>query len=254
MFQFRSISNTRRFGTDVGWRARFATGRCGYALIVLVVMTVRAVAQSASPTDSTEVRRFDAMKLAVSSAGYTEPGIVAHGDSAFDSFFVLLATRRNKGILVLATERKNRFPVHPVELESAATPSELGIRGIRISWFDGFPNMLDVCVTHEPFMLETSSRFDTHHLVRIRGSALEVACEFPGDAISSTSKGMRSVTRARAVTIRRQEDANPPVFTVTTVSEELEREGSATARPRVLSHNERTRTFEVPPAGPCSER
>ena len=214
---------------------------------------VPARGQGTSASDAREAARFDAIVRAATQAGYAQPLVVGHGDHATDALFALLATHEGTGVLVVLAEPTGRTHARPVELEHGETPAQLGIRGIDFTVFLGASDLFDVVVTHTPFMLETSRRFETHHVLRRRGTRLESVCEFPGTDVSSSSKGIGSITGARRVAVERVSRGATLGFTVTTVEETTE-QSPGQAAPVITAHSESTRRFDLPATGVCRER
>lgn len=124
-----------------------------------------------------------------------------------------------------------------MELEHDETPAAFGVRGVEFRAFLGSADLYDVVVSHAPFMLETSSRFDTHHVLRRRGTALEAACEFPGGSTSSSSKGIGSMSGTRRVAVERMPEGQ-----------------TGQQAPRTTSHAETSTTFALASAGMCITR
>jgi len=224
-----------------------------YALASGMIVAAPAHGQGISAGDQREAARFEAIVRAATRAGYAQPIVVGHGDSATDALFALLATRNGSGVLIVLSEPAGSTPAQPVEIEHDQTPAQLGVRGIRFTVFLGDSDLYDVVVNHEPFMLETSHRFETHHVVRRRGTRLESACEFPGDDASSTSKGMGSVSSARRVTVERVSGGVTFAFLVRTTEETTE-QSSHQAAPASTTHRESSRQYDLPATGACHER
>jgi hypothetical protein len=224
-----------------------------YVLASGMIVAAPARGQGISAGDQREAARFDVIVRAATQAGYAQPIVVGHGDSTTDALFALLATRNGSGVLIAVSEPTGSAPAQPIELERDRTPAQLGIRGIQFTVFLGDSDLYDLVVNHEPFMLETSRRFETHHVLRRRGTRLESACEFPGSDASSSSKGMGSVSGSRRVTVERVSGGVTLRFLVRTVDETTER-SSRQAAPVSTSHSESTKEYELPATGPCHER
>ena len=220
-----------------------------YTLASGMIVAAPATAQGISGSDPGETARFDAVVRAAARAGYSQPIVVGHGDSATDALFALLATRSGNGVLIALSEPRGTAPAQPVELERDRTPAQLGVRGIQFTVFLGDSDLYDIVVSHEPFMLETSRRFDTHHVLRRRGASLESVCEFPGNDVSSSSKGMGSVTSSRRVSVERVAGGAMLSFRVKTIDETTER--SRQDPPVTTAHSESSRQFEFPATGAC---
>jgi hypothetical protein len=222
------------------------------ALASGLIIAAPARGQGLSASDQREAARFDAIVRAATRAGYAQPIVVGHGDSATDVLFALLATRSGSGVLIALSEPNGSAPAEPVELERDRTPAQLGIRGIQFTVFLGASDLYDLVVTHEPFMLETSHHFETHHVLRRRGTRLESACEFPGNDGSSTSKGMGSVTGARRVTVERVSGGVALRFLVRTIDETTE-QSSGQAAPVTTLHRESTKQYDLAASGTCQQ-
>ncbi len=124
--------------------------------------------------------------------------------------------------------------------------------GIEFGAFLQRSDYLDVVVNHEPFMLETSRRFESHHVLRHHGASLEPACQFDGNATSSSSKGIGSMTSTRRVTAAPVGTGTPFRFDVATIDETTESSGPRAA-PAVTSHTQAVAHYEVPATGTCPE-
>jgi hypothetical protein len=230
---------------------RMRLAACVAALGTAFALPARG--QGLSPTDEREAARFAAMVRAAEQAGYAQPVVVGHGDGAADALFVLLATREGHGVLIAQSEPAGGGRAQPVELERAPEPADLGVRGLRFAAFLGTPGLVDVVVGHEPFTLESSRRFETHHVLRRRGARLEAACEFPGDATSSASKGIGSITSTRRVTVARIAGGPAPGFRVTTTDETAE-QANHQATPVSTARRVSSTSYDLPAAGVCVER
>ncbi len=205
-------------------------------------------AQGISPDGAREKARFDAVTQAVENAGYTYPNVVAVSPGA-DGLFVLLATRQEAGVLIVATE-PNRATGAPLEIERDKTPADIGVRGIQFELFAGMPGLIDVVVRHEPFRLEQSYTFDLHHVLRVperTGAVLTSACDFNGSSKSSVAKGPRSVTSSRIVTVETAPGATL-LFDVKTVEETNE---LAATDPATRIRSQQTTRYELPSSGVC---
>ena len=222
------------------------------ALASGMIVATPARGQGISASDQREAARFDAVVRAATKAGYAHPIVVGHGDSATDALFALLATRNGSGVLIALLEPTGATPAQPIELEHDQTPAQLGIRGIQFTVFLGDSGLYDLVVNREPFMLETSRRFETHHVLRRRGTRLESACEFPGNDGSSSSKGMGSLTSARRVSVERVSGGETFRFVVKTIDETTERSSQQTA-PVSTSHQESSKQYDLPATGLCHE-
>ena len=223
-----------------------------YALASGMIVAAPAAGQGISGSDPGETARFDAVVRAASRAGYAQPIVVGHGDSATGALFALLATRNGSGVLIALSEPAGTAPAQAAELERDRTPAQLGVRGIQFTVFLGDSDLYDVVVSHEPFMLETSRRFETHHVLRRRGARLESVCEFPGSAGSSSSKGMGSVTSSRRVSVERVAGGATLRFRVKTIDETTER--SRQDPPVTTAHSESSKQYELTATGACHER
>ena len=216
-----------------------------------VAGAVAARGQGLTPTDAKEASRFQAVVRASAQAGYLQPLVVAHGEGATDSLFVLLATREGKGVLIALLEPAGSASVRPAELERDQTPAQLGIRGITFTRFLSASDVYDLVVGHDPFMLEMSRHFETHHVLRRQGTNLDLACEFPGSSTSSASKGIGSIGQTNRVTVERVPGGTPFRFFVKTVEERTEQSGNQAA---TSSRSETTKEYELPSSGACTSR
>ena len=207
--------------------------------------------QGVTPLDSAEAHRFTFVLRAAEKAGYKQGSVVAHGARSYDRFFAILATHAKEGVLALMSEQNGKT-AGPVVLERAENPVQIGVRGVQFGSFLDLGDFTDVTVSHEPYMLETSHRFDTHHLVRLRGEGMAAVCEFAGNSVSSSSKGMRSMSNSRQVSFQRVRKSKAVVFTVRTIDETTE------TRPdrkdsTITSHTETVKKYELSASGACKE-
>jgi hypothetical protein len=232
---------------------------CAHASMLLVLIRTVAGAQGMSPLNDAEKTRFERVTHAVEKAGYKAPMIVGHGQGTTGSLFVLLATRGDSGVLVVTADPGPMAVAKPIVLERDRDPAQLGVRGVRFDSFLGATGLFDVEVQHEPFQLESSRRFSTHHIVRGGKAGLVNACEFGGDMSSSASKGIGSITSTRRVTIAKAKDARPLTFDVMIftfdvkfIDETIERRNRETV-PTVTAHNESRTRYELPESGSCRE-
>ena len=209
-------------------------------------------AQGISAVDSVEAARFATVLRETARAGYANPVVVARGANELNALFAVLATRAHKGVLLVLLSAGGGA-ASLAEVESGNTPADIGVRGVSFSPFLGVPDLLDAIVTHEPFMLESSRRFDTHHLLRCSGKMLTACCEFEGAAHSSSSKGMRSSGSTRSVTFEKLPSEKNLLVRVHTVDEETE-QADRSAVPKTVSRNETVKDYEMPASGPCRAR
>jgi hypothetical protein len=223
------------------------------ALAGAMMLAAPARGQGLSAGDARESARFDAVVRAATQAGYANPLVVGHGDSASDALFALLATRSGGGVLIALLEPTATTHAQPVEVERAQTPAGIGVRGIRFTVFLGDSSLTDLVVSHEPFMLETSRRFETHHLLRRSGTLLASVCDFPGSDGSSSSKGMGSITSSRHVTVERTSGGDRSRFLVRTVDETTE-QAPHQAAVVTTARRESTREYYLPSTGACVAR
>ena len=234
--------------------------RRGTATLAALVACVAAppsgpwlAAQTLTPVDAKEAARFDRVARASAQAGYSAPLVVGHGTGTADALFVVLATRDGKGVLVGVAEAGAAARLRSVELEHGDTAAQLAVRGAHISGFLEASGLYDLVVTHEPFTVEAGTRFDTHYVLRRQNGSLEVACEFPGDASSTSSEGTPLAGRTRHVTIERVPRAATLTFAVHTfeaLSSLAPRQPQAAGAPV----SETIRRYELPATETCRER
>jgi hypothetical protein len=213
-------------------------------------MTARA--QAVTPIDDSEKTRFDAVARALETGGYTAVVPVGHGEGATDRLFAFTAVRGGKGALLVALEPSGSTPLSVVEVESDATPADLGVRGIRFGLFLGEPSLYDVVVAHMPFRLEVTYTFERHHVLRQRGTTLAPACDYGGDTMSSYSKGIRSVVSRRTVTVEREAGGGRLRFDVKAVDETSESQNAGTPGPASTTERAASATrYELSDSGVC---
>lgn len=217
--------------------------------IALLATRVALHGQGLSPNDAREGARFARVASAVSNAGFRNPVVVGHGTGQGDALFTLLATRRDTGVLVAVLD-PGSATARPVLLEHAHTPADLGVRGVQFTRFLGTRDLYDVEINHQPFTLETSHTFSTHHILRLQGDALVLVCDLDGGSSSSYSKGIGSNTTTRDVTIARLPGA-AVVFSVRVTAKTVQRRGGEVATATDSSEN--VKWYEIPPVGTCRE-
>lgn len=185
----------------------------------------------------------------IRNSGYTRGVVISHGAGAADALFALSAVARDEsGVLLVTLE-----PVpasHPVVVERARTPADLGVRGVRFAPFLGTRDLIDVEVTHQPFLLETSRTYTMHHLIRRQGDTVSLVCDLEGGSVSSFSKGIGSNATTREVTITRV-PGSVLIFSVRVVAKIVQQRNRATA-PTVDSTTS-VQWYELPIVGPCRE-
>jgi hypothetical protein len=221
-------------------------------IVAFLVFGTLASAQMLSPIDKKEADRFQAVVRATGQAGFTSPVVVGHGVGTTDAFFALLAGEQGKGALVIVREPTAGKAVRPVVLERDETPANLGIRGIEFAPFLGRADLLDVLVGHEPMMLETSRRFESHHVLRLGPDGPALACQFSGGSKSSGSKGIGAVIDERVVTVKGIAGASPLRFDVLAVGTTTRKAGRPGV-PDEVSKTEETKHYEMPSSGLCRE-
>ena len=121
---------------------------------------------------------------------------------------------------------------------------------VRFTSFLGARDLFDIEVDHQPFMLETSRTFSTHHVLRRQGDALSAVCDLDGGSSSSYSKGIGSNITTREVTVTRV----PGVaisFSVRTVAKTVQRHGRDAAP--TIDSTISVKWYEVPAVGTCRE-
>jgi hypothetical protein len=223
------------------------------AFAVTLLLARPARAQTIAPVDAREAARFDNVVRASAGAGYSMPLVVGHGSGAADALFVLLATRDGQAVLVGVSEPRASAELRAVELEHAETAAQIAVHGVHFTGFLNTSDLYDLVVTHEPFTTGVRSRFDTHYVLRRRSGNLEVACEFPGDATSSSSRDTGTSNTTRRVTIERVPRATPLTFAVHT-AEALSDLAARQPNTGTTPWSETIREYELPAAAACRER
>lgn len=207
-------------------------------------------AQAVSPGPSGEAVRFDRVVKAVNGVGYSHASVVGHGAGTADALFALLATTRGDSGVLLVTMQPGRSAAHPVVLERARTPSDLGVRGVQVAPFLGTRDLYDIEVNHQPFGLETSHTYSTHHVIRQHAEVISLVCALDGSSSSSYSKGIGGNPTTRDVTIVRVPGI-ALTFSVRIVAKSVERRAREAA-PTVDS-TESVKWYELPAVGTCRE-
>jgi hypothetical protein len=146
-------------------------------------------------------------------------------------------------------EPKADAPVVAVVVETDSTPANIGVHGIRFERFLNDAALVDVVVGHRPFLLESTSEFERHHVLRVKGTTIEAACDFDGNSRSGSAKGARSVYSAGTVTIKMVSGGGTLVFDVKKVEETTER--TANGQPTVTGHKETSTRYRLAGAGTC---
>jgi len=182
--------------------------------------------------------------------GFSSAVVIGHGAGPLEGLFALTAVARDESGVLLVMPEPGGSAAHPVVVERAHTPADLGVHGVRFSPFLGTRDLVDVEVTHQPFMLETSRTFTSHHLLRRQGEALSLVCDLEGGSFSSFSKGIGSNTTTREVTITRVPGA-PLIFTVRVVAKIVQQRDRASAP--VIDSTVSVKWYELPVVGSCRE-
>jgi len=234
-------------------QVRRRTAAMAALLVGAIPVAQGLAAQTLAPVDAREAARFDNVARASAQAGYSGPLVVGHGSGAADPLFVLLATRDGRGVLVGVAEPGASSGLRSVELEHGDTPAQIAVHGVHVSGFLNLASLYDLVVTHEPFAVEASTRFDTHYVLRRQNGTLEVACEFPGDASSGQSNQAGPMTTTRHVTVERVPRATTLTFAVHTI-EALMNRGAPPLAGRAPPTSETIRQYELPAMATCKER
>lgn len=183
-------------------------------------------------------------------SGFSRAVVIGHGAGPLDALFALSAVARDESGVLLVVLEPGGPAAHPVVVERAHTPADLGVHGVRFLPFLGTRDLVDVEVTHQPFMLETSRTFSTHHLLRRQGETLSLVCDLEGGSFSSFSKGIGSNTTTREVTITRV-PGTAMIFTVRVVAKIVQQRDRASAP--VVDSTISVKWYELPVVGPCRE-
>jgi hypothetical protein len=228
---------------------RFPGRRCRAFGALLVAGAVLANPLDAQRGTSDSARSSRVI-VAVANGGYARALVIGHGSGATDALFALSAVARDaSGVLLVALEPGGPAS-HTVVVERARTPADLGVHGVRFTPFLGTRDLIDVEVTHQPFLLETSRTFTTHHLLRRQGDALTLVCDLDGGSFSSYSKGIGSNTTTREVTITRV-PGTAVIFSVRVVAK-ITQQRDRESVPTVDSTTS-VKWYELPVVGPCRE-
>ena len=217
------------------------------ALVVAAAVCAGPLTGQSSPSDSAVLGRIARRLL---ESGFSRPLLVARGAGPTAAVYALTALARgDSGVLLLALDAGSAGS-RPIVSERAATRADLGIRSVEIGAFLGTRNLLDVAVLHQPFLLETSRTFLTHHVIRQQAETLTGVCDLEGGSSSSYSKGIGSNTATRDVAIARV-PGSAVRFSVRVTTKTIDRP-SGDARSSVDSSTS-VRWYEIPPVGICRE-
>lgn len=217
------------------------------AVFMTLLSAGASAAQAVVPSLPNGSARLERVVAAVNGAGYSHAVVVGHGAGTADGFFVLSATHGDSGVLVATVELGNAS-APPVVLERGRTPADIGVREIEVTQFFGVRDLVDIVVSHQPLVLETTRTFATHHIVQATGAALTLKCDVDGSAMSSSSKGIGSMMSGRSVTMEAV-PGQPMSFMVTVVEKTMrqqDREPATTSDSTVV-----TRRYEMQPTGTC---
>lgn len=183
------------------------------------------------------------MTQAAGRAGFPNAIVVAHGDSAWDGWFLWHAVRGDTAILAAVYEPG----MAATGLARVPGAGGVGFRSVRFSPFLSYAGLIDVDVLQHPFMLETDMEFHTHHIVRMAGNRIEQVCQFDGDSRSSTSKGVGTTTSVRRVEVIELLGPTPRFRVSATTSQNAD----ATVRPGAATIHV---DYEMPTDGRCVVR
>jgi hypothetical protein len=222
---------------------------CGLAFTILSAPTL---AQGITPFDSSEALHFARVTREAKKAGYADPVVVGRGSGEMNTLFAVLATSKQTGVL-LAMHSPGKGAASIAELERGSSPTDLGVTDVRFLRFLDSASLVDAAVLHEPQMLESSRRFETHHLLRRKGKALSTCCEFAGNATSSSAKNGQSVGTSSRIAIEKIASGPTLQFRITTVDLSLLQDPGVDTM-RTVSRNETIKTYELPVTGPCREQ
>ena len=217
------------------------------ALLVATGVLVTGLHGQRGTPDSARSSRVIA---GIRGSGFSRAAVIGHGAGPLDALFALSAVARDESGVLLVVLEPGGSAAHPVVLERAHTPADLGVHGVRFLPFLGTRDLVDVEVTHQPFMLETGRTFTSHHLLRHQGETLSLVCDLEGGSFSSFSKGIGSNTTTREVTITRVPGA-AMIFTVRVVAKIVQQRDRASAP--VVDSTISVKWYELPVVGPCRE-
>ena len=222
---------------------------CGVAFMFL---SATALAQGITPFDSSEALHFARVAREAKKAGYADPVVVGRGSGEMNTLFAVLATSKQAGVL-LAMHSPGKGAASIAELERGDNPADLGVTDVRFLRFLDSAALVDAAVLHEPPTLESSRRYETHHLLRRKGKALSACCEFAGNATSSSAKGGQSIGTSSRIAIEKTASGPTLQFRITTVDLSLLQDPGVDTM-RTVSRNEIIKNYELPVTGPCREQ
>jgi len=82
--------------------------------------------------------------------GFSSAVVIGHGAGPLEGLFALTAVARDESGVLLVMPEPGGSAAHPVVVERAHTPADLGVHGVRFSPFLGTRDLVDVEVTHQP--------------------------------------------------------------------------------------------------------
>lgn len=237
---FTTVSINRKLGSQLLISSFFA-------IVLFVLMATVAFAQSYSQYDSTQSANFTKICSDISSMGYKNPVIVGYGDSTAKDIYVLLANKKNKGVLIAVTVVNGKTSKRPIVLAQDKTPEDIGEIDLKISRFFDVADVYDIEVNYHPYTLNSTLKYNKHHLVRFKGSNSEKICEFLGTSISTYSNGIKSISYSRQVSIEKvpAEDA----FKFKVIAIEKNSEQNYSKEPILISQNEDVKEYKLSATG-----
>lgn len=216
-------------------------------LVVTAAAMAGPLTGQSSPSDSAVMGRITRRLL---ESGFSHPRLFANGAGLSATVYAVTASARGDSGVLLVTLDQGSAASRPIVVERAATPADLGIRSVEIGTFLATRNLLDITVLHQPFMLETSRTFTTHHVIRQQAETLTGVCDLEGGSSSSYSKGIGSHLSTRDVAIARL-PGSAVRFSVRITAKTVDRQdGNSAAK---VDSTTTVRWYEIPPVGICRE-
>lgn len=187
------------------------------------------LAQMIAPSDAREERQFHAAQALAERAGWSEPAVFWHQGEAF-----VLEGSKDLERHLLFLDGKTLY-----DLGKSGQLRELSAEVKPV-----FPDVLDVILTKEPFMYETSLIEVSHDLI----AHGRVVCHIEGSRRSSTAKGPITWESRREVTLETKGDT----LIVTSTEEQVQRPHGGGQETRTPGPST-TKRYTFPPGGECKE-
>jgi hypothetical protein len=186
------------------------------------------LAQMITPSDAREERQFHAAQAVAERAGWSEPAVFWHQGEAF-----VLEAGKDLERHLLFLDGKTVY-----DLGKSGQLRELSAEVKPI-----FPDVLDIILTKEPFMYETSLTEVSHDLI----AHGRVVCHIAGSSRSSTAKGPNTWESRREVKLEPLGDT----LVVTSTEETVVRPHRGQGEEKRTAGPSSTKRYTFPPGGDC---